>query len=235
MISKTGLIISSTKYKDFDAIINVLFEDNLDSILIRGAYRKNNANFSFTNTMLLANLEIYKGKVGGYKLKNGKILNSYQNIYSNYYSIVVLNLINEVLRKCLIDIEFNKIYKLTLTTLKGLDEFKNPDKCLCFFLLKLTKLLGAQLNLDECVRSKEKNNLCAISFIDGGAISVDMVNDEDMAVDITTMNILKNIYKNDSFKEFNGLSDEYIKKIIIGIIALLEHYFSIKINSLSLL
>ena len=236
MIEKKGIIISSTKYKDYDAIINILFNDSFESVLIRGAYRKNNMNLFLTNKMVYADFELYQGKVNGLKLKSAQVIDSFSNLYNDYDHISIMMLINEIVRKCIIDIDTEKVYNLLLKLLKGLNSGKDVNKSICYFLIQLTKIIGVELMLEGCVDCNSKENLHLLSFEHGGLLCDDHRNlDVDsILLSAKEIAVIKELYIDD-YSHFDFLSDSTIKELIIGFIYLIEKSFGLDINSKELI
>ncbi len=237
MISKNGLILSSTKYRDYDAIINVLFNDGYESILIRGAYRPNNKNFIFTNILIYANFEYYQGKVNGNKLKCAKVIESYNKLDASYENVVFLSFVNETLRKIVIESDYDKLLKLSISILRGLNKNKDIYMLSAYFLIKITHILGIELNLNTCVICGNKNEFKYLSFTSGGVVCdehLDSSNDY-IKLNRSELNILKTIYQQNDFVDFNQLDESLILQLILNLTSFLESNFSIKINSLSLL
>ena len=234
MFQKAGLILSSSKYKDYDCVINVLFEDGIKSILIRGAYRAKNKNLVFTNPFIYANLEIYEGKTKGYKLKCGTIIETFFDLSPKIDQIIFLNLMIEISNKFIIEGDSSAYLHLVVSVLKGIKHHKDVDRCVSYYLLSLIKILGLQFEMNHCIRCESTEELSGISFLDGGAVCKNCLTDTDLALDKKEYFTLKKISINSDFKDFKHLSIKFLKKLNISLLLYLEDYFNVKINTLNL-
>lgn len=233
MIIKKGLIINSTRYKDYDCIINVLFEDEVNSILLRGVYRNNNKNLIFTSKLIYGEFEIYEGKTNGYKLKSGKIIDNF-SFENDYYKEVALNIIDELLIKCLIDIDFKKVLLITLKVLNGLKN-KNTRLCLIYYILNLSSILGISLNLNSCVECNLKDDLVALSFNKGGVVCKNHKDENDMDVSLSDIEMLKELNDSGNYGKLMLKDDEFLMKLTFNLLIFVENFLSININSKSLI
>jgi DNA repair protein RecO (recombination protein O) len=234
-----GLIVNVAKYKDYDAVIDVLTIDRLVSILIRGAYREKSPNSTFLNKCLYCRLELYQGKIKGYKLRGGEVLAYFSKLYDSYEGLASLNFVSEVTRKCLLDndIDHGALLRLDLSVLKGLNEGKDQILTSLYFMVKVTKIMGIGLNLDQCVICGKNERLDHISFFDGGTVCSSCYPSSRGAlpIDKATLVTLREIYLQDEFASFKDISSAMRKALLSHIVIFFEDSFSTKINSWDLL
>ena len=235
---KNGILLGSSQYKDFDAITTILFEDRISSVLIKNAFNPNCINHIFINKLIFANLEIYQGKTNGLKLKTGKIINSFSSLRSNFDDLSILNFISELLIKCVFIDEYKEVYNLTLSILNGLSNHKDRIKSISYFLIKITKILGINLNLNTCVICGLKNNkFNLLSFKEGGVVCNNHYNQNEnfLLLDNQELTALRKIYDLDDFTSFKELDTAFLFQYFIGLCEMLENNFSITLNSKNLI
>ncbi|MBR1581635.1 MAG: hypothetical protein IJ656_01245 [Bacilli bacterium] len=213
-----GITILISKYKEKDAILNVLTRNGFYEILGRSIFDFKSKNFIFSKKFINCKYEIYKGGVGGYKLKDGTFLKEYVNS-NNYNSLIALDYIEEIINKTRDGIDsYSELYDLLENTLIDLND-KNIFEVLCYFTKKLTKLLGINLLVKETDSNKFYIN------IKEGVISK-FKSDDSLEISERELNFF--------------LNDEYItdfdaQKVLYYESMLIMDKFNIKLNSLQLL
>ena len=144
-----GIILSVSHYKDNDAILNILTADGMYVVLGRGIFNSKKPLRIFTTPFIRAYFEIYKGKVGGFKLKDAKVIRFYNEDYLNFNMLSSLNFLSELTLKTIDGIDnFGKLYSLLVNTLDAIN--KNFSLIyLTDYFLKLLKLLGLKILITD--------------------------------------------------------------------------------------
>ena len=211
-------------YKDKDAILNVLTKDGLVPILGRGIFDQKKPLRIFTSPFIKANYEIYKGKVGGFKLKDGKILKFYNENYLDFNLLSTLDFISELTLKTIDGIDdFRALYNLVDSTLNKVVE--HFDKLILVeYFLNILKLLGLKIlieNFEDQIFMPTKGTFIFDDDINGVYFSVDEV--------ILINNILNN--KNDEY----SLATVDADKILESLNKFLVSFTDVRLKSISLL
>ena len=214
-----GVSLLISKYKDNDAIINILTNNGLVSVLGRGILNYKSKNFIFSSPFTYAEYEIYRGNVGGNKLKTGKIYKIFNDSTNDYSKLLALNFFSEIILKTIDGIdEFSTLYKNTLNFLESINQ-NDIFKELAIFTIKLTHLLGIDILI---IGSKY------LDYTNGKLTNTKTEN--SFSLNENDVNFLKEVYN----KNIPSFEANYLK--IITIIALfLQNQFDIKLNSIDLL
>lgn len=214
-----GISLLVSKYKEKDAIINILTRDGFVSILGRGVYNYKNKNFVFTTPYIYGQFEIYRGGIGGYKLKDAKVYQFYIENLNEYSILISCDSLSEILLKTKDGIDdYPSLYNIVLEFFENINE-KNAFKKLTNALIKLTILLGIRISIND-------NNF--FDYFDG--IFVKEKNKHSIMIENDEKEYLRSIYSGD-----NCQSNVDFIKIITCISFLIENKFDIKINSIDML
>lgn len=214
-----GISLLVSKYKDNDAIINILTNEGLISALGRGILNYKSKNFIFSSPFIYAEFELYRGNVGGNKLKTGKIFKIF-NDYTNDYTILVsLNFLSEIILKTIDGIDnFSSLYLNTLHFLESL-YIHNTFKELSIFVIKLTHLLG----VDILIEGSKCFDYSSGKLTDNKTINSVNLNENEAL-------FIEEVYDNKETK----IVTNYLK-IITMIAMFLQNQFDLKLNSIDLL
>lgn len=149
-----GIIISINKYKDNDAIINLLTETSIETIKVRSLYSKNSKLNSLVKILNEVKLETYNGGQKYISLRDGIILTRFPKYdFSNdYLSLTLLETIKELVLKFPPTDDYKKYYKLLKLTINNFTIEKAQATTLAFSII-LTKILGYdfrnELNIED--------------------------------------------------------------------------------------
>jgi DNA repair protein RecO len=233
-----GLIISVNKYKDSNAIINILTENGIVSVLGRGIFRDDSKNHLFTNKFIYANFDVYKGKVGGYKLRTAKIIKFYTSAISSLDYLVALDYLSEAIIKTIdnviseedLGVRSNLLSYVT-KTLDYMVESRRIYASLARFASLLVKELGIKPNLTNVINKASQN----YSFADGSIVDLDR-NELNKGVilsndDINNINKFLNCDNVDNIV----INENDSKNVFVFLNRQIEVSFSIKLNSLDLM
>ena len=73
-----ALVIKKTDYQDTSVIINVINEEGIDSLIVKGAKRKNSMTLPLTEVLTLIDYEATSSKFKA--LKEGVVVDNYNSI-----------------------------------------------------------------------------------------------------------------------------------------------------------
>ncbi len=141
METVSGIIISLAQYKDNQFIASILSKESLYSASLTLNKRKENNSiqkFSF------GEFELYKGPTKYFKVKSFSPKFMMLNVFGDFDRLLSLDFISELLMKIEYEtLEVEKIFELTLETIKNIDDLSNDSKFLTlYFYYNILKLLG---------------------------------------------------------------------------------------------
>lgn len=221
-----GISLLISKYKDKDGILNILTKNGLYSVLGRGIFNFKSKIFSFSSPFLHAKFEIYKGNVGGYKLKSGTIISSFNDLkIYDYNKAIILDFLSEIILKAKDGIDdFEALFNMTLNLLRNLNK-EDSFKILSYFLIKLSFLLG----LEVLIKCDDSYKEYYFDYKNGIICNTKTVS--SFQISKNDLDFIKCSYIKSEYFE---LSANYLK-IITSFSLLFETQFNFKINSLDLL
>jgi len=232
-----GLIISVNKYKDNNGVINILTENGIVSILGRGIYKDDNKNHIFTNKFIYANFDVYKGKVGGYKLRTAKIIKFYPSAIESYEYLLALDYLSEVVYKTIDDVladeDLDFKSNLLHTVIKTLDymiETRRIYASLSYFSSTLIKELGIKPNLNKLENIESQT----YSFLNGSIVANTKKENNDIVLSKENINCINMYLCCDNIDEIL-IGETNSKFVFIFFNRQIESSFSIKLNSLNLI
>lgn len=233
MFEIEGIVLRTTPFKDNDMMVNVISSDGLYSFLARGVMKLESKNSTSINRLAKSLFCLSKGK-DGYSLRQGSLIDSFENSKSSLESLLSLDFINEVTIKLVNNNEdASSVYPVLNKTLCLLDDgFDQISTCL-LYLASLLKKIGSGLDVDECVICHEKGQIGAISYLDGGFICPNCFNAlKHVRYDKEQLNIVRYIFKVDIDKYgTTAFSKEKAIAILKDLVIFTENTFDIKIKS----
>lgn len=224
-----GITLNVSHYKDNDAILNILTSDELISCLGRGIFKQGNKNLIFTESFIKVEFELYKGKVGGYKLRDGKIISHYENYSKSFKKCALFNLISEIILKTREGVSFNlELFNLVDKTLEGINDTKIEYNYTIFFILKYLDFLGIKPLF-------ERNNSNHFFNLDDGTF-LKSIKEENNIVELNDIDLeLFNLSYFDSDNFFKTeVKDEEALHFLNVINKFLNNKFDIKLNAIDL-
>ena len=219
-----GITLSVSHYKDKDAILNILTKNGVVVVLGRGIFDQKKPLRVFTSPFIHAKFEIYKGKVGGYKLKDGQILKFYNENYLDFNMLGALNFISELTLKVIDGIDdYLTLYESLENTLEELSS--NFDKIhLTSYFLIILRLLGLQIRtgtLDEHLFNPAKGFFTSDEDSDATYFNFDEI-------------IFIDSILNDKEVDFDKNNIDF-DKILEVLNIFLTNFTDVRLNSISLL
>ena len=172
------IVLTINQYKEKDAIITAIADNQLFTFLARGILDPKSKNASLNNPLTIADVELMDGDFKYPILKNSKPLYSSLKIEMDSKYLGSLMLMNEIVLHLFPD---EDKYKLFPSLEAGIVNLKNTNDWLMTLLLFMNdaiRLGGFQLEVNRCVICGKKNKIVAFSFIDGGFICQDCFHDD---------------------------------------------------------
>ena len=194
------IVLSSSKYKEKDAIINAISRNGVVSFRARGAQEAKSALMWINNALTVANIELLETKLK-YPVLNSAILvsSSIKGDDSLDY-LYAISALAEITKEVLNDEEKSLVYDDLLAAVNALKNSKDTLMVTLIYLAKCIRYAGAEPNVEGCVFSGKREDIVAFSFEEGGFISREYVN-EDTVQDLSPMQLklIRYIFKSPNF------------------------------------
>ena len=232
-----AIIISLTKYKEKDAIIDAISESGYITFKAHGILDPKNKNASLTNPLSLVDLTFTQSSNEDHMiLKESTFIYNPMVAKADLEYLSYLNYLVEVSKILLSDEDKNYIYPdLHQAIIAIKNEVEKPLLVLLKYTLAIFKYSGFDINVSSCVRCGEKKGIVAFSFQEGGFICSKCIDEEvksDFSID--QMLLIRNLYlnKNYIFKDF--IASETDQKFMINkFIEFIYDAYGHKIRSLN--
>ncbi|WP_294341943.1 DNA repair protein RecO [Clostridium bornimense] len=147
-----AIVLKSIDYKERDKIITV-FSESLGkiSIMVRGVKSSKSKMLPLTLPMSYSELVLFKGK-GMYTLNEGFLIDSFQEMLKDIYTLTYGNYILELIDMSMVDDEVNtELFKSVIVSFYFLKNKAVSDKIVIRkFELDLLKYTGHSLNFENC-------------------------------------------------------------------------------------
>lgn len=171
------IVLSLTSVKEKDVLINAISEEEYLTFKAHGVLAPNNKNASINNLLAISDVVITNNKTGTKSLKECSVISLVDLTSSNLEMMTVVNTLSEATNKMLADEEKHLAFNYLEKTLYALKEAKYPLLNLIAYLAKLIKLSGVSFEINHCVGCGTKKDITAFSFIDGGYVCKNCLDD----------------------------------------------------------
>ena len=210
-----GIVIRLTPFRDHDAMVTVLSNDKMRSFLVRGALKYDSKLGPSANMYTRSRFQLMRGK-DGYALRNGEIIDSYENIKTNIDCLAVEDFIGELTNKLIQSDDACDVYPSLVKSLELLNSGFSPYTVALIYFAKVLSVAGFGLNVDSCQICGKKDDIVALSYKDGGFICRDCLSPlKHVKSDPTKLKIIRYIFKVD-LANYNKV--EFDKKVCISLI-----------------
>lgn len=231
-----GIVIQSNRYREKDKMVSVLTADGIYSFLARGTMKLDSKNRPSVEILTQGRYLLSYTK-DGLSLRQGETIFSLNKARQNFVAIRTLSFIEELTYKFITKDIANKIYDLLLKILQCIEDGNDCYTLSLIYLAKVIEANGYGLFVDGCVRCGSKENLVALSYIDGGFVCRnDYRESEDLPVGERKLKIIRYIFK---VGQVDLLRVSFAKEECLELIRDLCSFFSeatsTRINSIKLL
>ena len=189
------IVLSISPYKEKDAVISAISEDQFITFLARGINNPKSKNISINNPLTIADIELMDGNFKHPVLKSSKQLFTPLRLDMDSKYLGSLLFINEIVNFLFPDEEKPKMFKAVEDSVTALKKGKDWLLTLLLFMSQAIRLGGFELEVNKCVNCGSKSNIVAFSFVEGGFICQNCVN-ETIARDLNKnqMVLLRKIF-----------------------------------------
>lgn len=183
------IILSLTKYKEKDSIVNAISQDEYLTFNAHGILSPTSKNAALNNILTIADIELSTSKSNKYSLKESSVI-AFPLIHaSDINYMVTLNLLAEATYKMLDDDEKHLAFNYLERAIYALKEAKYPLLIAISYLAKMMNLAGYSFEINRCVRCGSKKNIVAFTFEEGGYVCKDCI-DQNERYDLTKDQLL---------------------------------------------
>lgn len=165
-----GIVISEVSYKDSSKILNIISSEGIIGVISKGCKNIKSNLRIISNKLIYGEFIIYYNDSKLSTLKEGSIINSFDNIKTDLNKIshatYITDLVNQIMKQ---NSNF-EVYDLYLNALKKIDEGLNPTVIMNILEIKLLDYLGVGINLNGCVKCGSKTGIVTMDADEGGYI-----------------------------------------------------------------
>ena len=162
-----GFVLSKTKYKDNDAIINILTSDGKVSFKAVGINKITSKNASKCNFFMISEFVLnFKSEISNKTLKQASIEKLYKKPYDDLLASSCYLLIVSILN-CLDDING---YDMAIKCFDMIEDGIYPINVINYFIKNVIEALGYLPENNKCVMCGIKSNIISFDFESGGFI-----------------------------------------------------------------
>ena len=201
------IVLTISPYKEKDAIISAISENNFITFLARGIKDPKSKNVVINNPLTIADIELIDGNFKHPILKESKQILTPMRLNMGSKYLGALLLINEIMVHLFPDEDKPQMFKVLEEGIAGLKKTDDWLMTLLIVMAHAMRVGGFELEVNRCVVCEKKNRIVAFSFVDGGFICEDCAN-EDTTRDLNKnqMILLRKIFNS---TDFHLLASDY--------------------------
>lgn len=232
------IILNITPYKEKDAIITGLKEDEIVSFTAKGIFDPKAKNAILTNPLIEVNVSFLEAKTKYPNVRLTSLLFSPYTLNDSLEKMAAISIVKEAINKMLLDEEKPLLYKDTKECLFALKKGEiHPYQIVISYLVRILKVAGSYFELNSCIFCGSKKDIVSFSFEDGGLICKSCLQEATpRRFNVSQLMLIREIFSSKSFEveapHFNE-EDAYI--ILESLIYYIEDAIGVKINSWDLL
>lgn len=165
-----GIVVSEVSYKDSSKVLNILCEEGVIGVISKGCKRINSPLRVISNKLTLGEYVIYYNESKLSTLKEGSILDNFNNIKNDLNKISHATYINDLVNQVMKQNADPTVFSLYLSALKKIDEGINETVVMNILEIKLLDYLGVGINLNGCAKCGSTREIVTIDPDVGGYI-----------------------------------------------------------------
>ena len=203
------IVLSINQYKEKDAIITAISQSETITFLARGIKDPKSKNAALNNPLTVADIELMDGDYKYPVLKASKELFVPMKLKMDSTYLGTLLIMNEMMVHLFSDDDKQAMFSYLEEGVIGLKKTNDWMMTLLVFMAQAIRIGGFELEVNRCVICGQKNKILAFSFIEGGFICQNCVN-EEIERDLTKeqMILLRNIFNS---RDYHLLDSSYNK------------------------
>lgn len=165
-----GIVVSEVPYKDSSKVLNILCEEGVIGVISKGCKRINSPLRVISNKLTLGEYVIYYNESKLSTLKEGSILDNFNNIKNDLNKISHATYITDLVNQVMKQNTDPTVFSLYLSALKKIDEGINETVVMNILEIKLLDYLGVGINLNGCAKCGSTREIVTIDPDVGGYI-----------------------------------------------------------------
>lgn len=165
-----GIVVSEVPYKDSSKVLNILCEEGVIGVISKGCKRINSPLRVISNKLTLGEYVIYYNEYKLSTLKEGSILDNFNNIKNDLNKISHATYITDLVNQVMKQNADPTVFSLYLSALKKIDEGINETVVMNILEIKLLDYLGVGINLNGCAKCGSTREIVTIDPDVGGYI-----------------------------------------------------------------
>ena len=172
------IVLTVNQYKEKDAIITAISQSETITFLARGIKDPKSKNAAINNPLMIADIELMDGDFKYPILKNFKEIFIPMKLKMDSAYLGTLLLMNEIMLHFFPDEEKAHMFNYLEEGVVALKKSDNWLVTLLVFMARVISVGGFELEVNRCVICGKKNRIVAFSFVEGGFICEECVNEE---------------------------------------------------------
>lgn len=198
------IVLQTTNYKEKDSIINAISDTEYLTFNAHGVLSPTSKNASINNVLTVADVVLSESKTHKWSLKESSVIDSPFLLNKDINYLSTISLLAEATNEMLSDDEKPLAFPYLMQAINKLKTCEEPLYIAISYLCKMLKLSGYSLEINRCVRCGKKTNIKTFSFIEGGFICADCLEEGDShEFDTNQMLMIRSLAGSASF-EFNN-------------------------------
>lgn len=165
-----GIVVSEVPYKDSSKVLNILCEEGVIGVISKGCKRINSPLRVISNKLTLGEYVIYYNESKLSTLKEGSILDNFNNIKNDLNKISHATYITDLVNQVMKQNADPTVFSLYVSALKKIDEGINETVVMNILEIKLLDYLGVGINLNGCAKCGSTREIVTIDPDIGGYI-----------------------------------------------------------------
>ena len=231
------IVLSIKPYKEKDAIVTAINEEETITFLARGIKNPKSKNSALNNILTVADIELMDGDFKYPILKGSKPLTSSLKIGMDAEYLSSLMLVDEMVLNLFPEEERYLVFPFLEKALENIKTSNDWMMTLLVLMSHIIRLGGFQLEVNRCVMCGCKSKIVAFSFVDGGFICQNCYSDEIVHdLNKAQMLLLREVVNSSDYhlRSSDYLLDD-VKTLFIKFIQFIEEAFGYHFKNLRLL
>lgn len=231
------IVLQTTNYKEKDSIINAISDTEYLTFNAHGVLSPTSKNASINNVLTVADVVLSESKTHKWSLKESSVIDSPFLLNKDINYLSTISLLAEATNEMLSDDEKPLAFPYLMQAISKLKTCKEPLYIAISYLCKMLKLSGYSLEINRCVRCGKKTNIKTFSFIEGGFICADCLEEGDShEFDNSQMLMIRSLAGSATF-DFTNVSYDRNDTLFIlrRLIEFIEDGCGVKIDSARLI
>jgi len=231
------IVIRTTNYQDKDILCDCISEQGPVCVQVKGGQDSKNKNSGFCNELGIFDATFVEGDYTNKILRSFTFISVPMKANSTLEYLCTVLLIQELSKNCIMDEDKKKIYHTLYDVIIKLKSSENPYMLALHYLAAITKLSGLTFEINKCVCCGSKKNIKAFSFMSGGFVCENCLNDKtDCRLNGEQMMLLREVYLKDDLNFVSSkCTNENAKAVINEFAIFIQDNLGVELKSVKLI